>query len=354
MQEKKIKYKIILFAFLSAIFLSVLYYFQFQVNKNTTDPNLIYRRIDTPVKFLLNGYLGHFFNFKYLGNINWLFIPLVIFAYLKTDVFKSNANKGLLFAYFTTLLLISVKGFFNSRYQLTLFPITLGFTLYFSWLLLKYYQLIHHAVKIYTAVFVFILINNVVGLLFMKDYIDREIEHSKKGKFYFLTHPPEAFEKLKKKKSKPQYAIIDYISKLPNDKNILVNNLPMLYYYTNKRGIYYWCGDDTYYTSKGRSLLVAEKNFEQLSRFITDSLKCNYLLSNDYYNKHNDKFNEFVLSYCKPLVLDNGEYVLYEITSEKSNYSLKPFETVARKKLEQSQQYFTVTQADVDEYFGKK
>ena len=56
-------------AFLGVALLVVLYNIQIRVDESVTDINLIYRRIETPAKFILNGYLGHFFNFKYYYSI---------------------------------------------------------------------------------------------------------------------------------------------------------------------------------------------------------------------------------------------------------------------------------------------
>jgi len=150
------------------LFLCILYAVQLHNDKTITDINLIYRRIETPSKFLLNGYLGHFFNFKYLGNLNWLFIPLALYATLKLKYFNENWKKAVALAYLLSLLLISLKGYFNSRYQLTLLTITLPSTLFFIWLYLKENQLLNYKFRVFFFLLFLVLVNNAIGLIFLQ------------------------------------------------------------------------------------------------------------------------------------------------------------------------------------------
>lgn len=341
--------KIYLPLFLGVTLLLVLYRIQIQVDETVTDINLIYRRIETPTKLLLNGYLGHFFNFKYLGNLNWLIIPFGIYAVVKLRFFDTPWKKALGLSYLLALILISAKGYFNSRYQLTLMPLTLPMAVLFISLYIQENNLTKYKFQIVSSLFLLIMINTAVGFLFMQQKNgNKTVSNSKVGLIYRITHPFETLNKIENKKKSTAYPVIDFIRSLPEDEKVLVNNLPMLYYYTNKSGTYYWCGDDTYYTNKGRSLLMENRSIDEMRQFISDTLGCKYLLSTDYYNQHSEKFNEFVHSYCKPVFMDNGEFVMYEIMDTKGNYPLDKFIQALNKKKEEGITRISIRNADVE------
>lgn len=354
------KAKLYLYIILSLAFISLVYFFQSQVDETVTDVNLIHRRIETPIKFWMNGYLGHFFNFKYLGSINWLLIPLALFAFLKLKYFNQEWKKSLAVAYLLSLILISVKGYFNSRYQLTLLPITLSALLYFLWLYLEHQDL--HTFKKFVLLFIVGLVfsNDVFGLLFLRESSQSIFQLERQGIVERLenfidsiqnkiNYIPEKIAYLEKKSKTPAYPVINFIrNEIPDDKHFLVNNLPMLYYYTNKKGIYYWCGDDTYYTQNGRKRLMENRSIDEMILFIKDSLHCDYLLSTPGYNKYNPKFEEFTKAYCKPIFLDFGEFAVYEITREKGEYSIEPMAKVLSKRLSKVVPPFYVTPKDVE------
>jgi hypothetical protein len=340
--------KIYLPVFLGVILLLVLYNIQIHIDQSVKDINLIYRRIETPTKLLLNGYLGHFFNFKYLGNLNWLIIPFGIYAVVKLRFFDTPWKKALALSYLMALLLISVKGYFNARYQLTLMPLTLPMAVLFISLYIQENNLVKYKYHIVLSLFLLIIINTAVGFLFMQQKTGNTVTDDKGGLMYKLMHPLETLTKIENKQKSNAYPVIDFIRTLPKEDKILVNNLPMLYYYTSKSGTYYWCGDDTYYFSKGRSLLMENRSIDQMRQFITDTLGCKYLLSTDYYNQHSEKFNEFVHSYCKPVFMDNGEFVMYEITPIKGNYTLEKFTKALKKKQHEGITRISIRSADVE------
>jgi hypothetical protein len=91
--------------------------------------------IDTPGKKWLNGHFGVFFRFKQLGNINWLIIPLLIWFLTKKK--PERWQWALLFVWGLTVIFIGIKGYYNFRYQLTLFPITSAMVLFLSWKFLE-------------------------------------------------------------------------------------------------------------------------------------------------------------------------------------------------------------------------
>jgi hypothetical protein len=342
------KIRIYFYLFIGILFLSVLYSIQTKIDQSVTDVNLVYRRIETPAKFLLNGYLGHFFNFKYLGCLNWLIIPFGIYAVFKLHFLDTRWKKAIALSYMLIFILISAKGYFNSRYQLTLMPITLPVAILFLWLYLKENNLIKYKFHIVFALFVLIKINNFLGVLFMEEKIGTNDLEQKGGIMYSLKHPIQTLSNLEKKTKSAPYPVIDFIRTLPKKEMILVNNLPMLYYYTDKKGVYYWCGDDTYYSNKGRSLLRKKRNFEQLNKFILDTLNCKYLLSTEFYNEHDTTWVRFVRTYCKPVFMDYAQFIVFKIEPEKGNYKLDDFKEVYKKKRELGLNRFSITEKDVE------
>lgn len=331
------------------MFLAVLYSIQTEIDESVKDVNLIYRRIETPVKFWLNGYLGHFFNFKYLGVLNWLIIPFGIYAVFKLHFLDTTWKKALTLSYILMLILISVKGYFNPRYQLTIMPITLPVTILFIWLYLKENNLVKYKFHIFFALFVLIKVNNFLGLFFMKEKVGIKVVKNKGGVVYNLKRPLETLLMLEKKERSTPYPVLDFIRSLPKNENIFVNNFPMLYYYTDKKGTYYWCGDDTYYSDKGRSFLMAKRKFNQVSKFIIDTLKCKYLLSSEYYNEHDTTWNRFVNNYCKPVFMDNGEFIVFKIETKRGEYKLDDFKEAYIQKKKLGLNRFSITEKDVEE-----
>jgi hypothetical protein len=93
---------------------------------------------------------------------------------------------------------------------------------------------------------------------------------------------------------------------------------------------------------------MENRSIDQMRQFINDTLGCKYLLSSDYYNQHSDKFNEFVHSYCKPVFMDNGEFVMYEITAVKGNYTLDKFIKALKKKQNEGVTRISIRSSDVE------
>jgi hypothetical protein len=330
--------------FLFFLVIGILYILQVRVDENINDINLIYRRIETPAKLWLNGYLGHFFNFKYLGNINWLVFPLLIFAYFRLGFFRKRWEKAFLMAYFLSLLLVGVKGYFNSRYQLTLLPITISVVLLLFWNYLHYYKIERYKYLFFLLVFSSLFLNYGISYLYFRSSENKEkIVKEKKP---FVERIYLLFNKPKNEKISP---IIDFIESIPSDENILVNNLPLLYYYTNKKGIYYWAGDDIYYTENGKNQLMENRDLEQIMLFLKDTMQINYILSTPSYNKYDEKFNEFIHAYCQPIFVDYNELAIFDIKKEKGEYTIEPMLKALKEKLRLSQPPYFISYFDVIE-----
>jgi hypothetical protein len=117
------------------------------------------RGIETYPKFIFNGILGQFFNFKWIGNIIFL-LPLFFFSDL-----KKLAKENVIF--FSTILLsftiIAVKGYFGWRYMFTLMPL---FLIFFSAKISEYLTILKSDENKQIRIFLF-----VIGLSVLNYYI---------------------------------------------------------------------------------------------------------------------------------------------------------------------------------------
>ena len=115
--------------FFSAITI-VAIFFLIEAQSSINDPILTHRRIETPSKLVLNGYLGILTNFRGVGNINWLFLPLFFYILFIKKAKLQTWQKGLIVFFAFASILIMINGFFNERYQLTLIFVNLCILLY--------------------------------------------------------------------------------------------------------------------------------------------------------------------------------------------------------------------------------
>lgn len=117
------------------------------------------RGIETFPKFIFNGILGQFFNFKWIGNIIFL-LPILFINELK-KLTKANL------IFFLTLLLsfaiIAVKGYFGWRYMYTLLPL---FLIFFSTQIADYR--IIQKIKGYKYIQIFL---GIIGLSILNCYV---------------------------------------------------------------------------------------------------------------------------------------------------------------------------------------
>lgn len=327
------------------------------VDPRITDANLIARGIETPAKLWLNGYLGLFFAFGYLGNINWLALP-VLFYLLFTIRKRENWQQALIVFFVLAVLLVGVKGYFNRRYALTLLPITLSLVVYSVWLISEKYRLLPYLRVVLFVALAGILANDArylfqlhkeqevkvemdegPGLL---ERVTTKVKHwstlgplVKKRWNNFLKKPYLLWPFLKVKtknvllwasnylvyfqkpfvfKAKPDMmlAFVQHLKLEPGEK-ILNNNLPMQWHFTDKPGIYYWCEDDDYYTPKGKAKLLARHKGYELSKHLVNDLKVRYILSFKPYDDYNAEWKCYLEQYCIPAYVDHNSYVLYKV-----------------------------------------
>lgn len=269
------------------------------------DLNLQARKIETTTKLILNGYLGAFFAFNYLGNISWLLIPLCVIYYL---VAKSQLTRTH-FAFITfllfALLLIGLKGYFNPRYAFTLLPLFVFLVFEITW---KTSKLLNNNFLRYTSL-VFLI--GLIGWNFYREAIS--VRFQKKVNEIIV----ESDEVIKSVEDDSEVAdVMEFINKMNTTDYFLVDNAPEFYYHTSKKGHYYWNGDDFLYMENGRTKLMVGKSLSEISDTLQNELACKYIFSYSTYRGYNPKFDEYLSTECKLIASDKDYRQLYQIIHE--------------------------------------
>jgi len=192
-----------------------------------------YRDMATYKDFWLNGYLGLFFRFKYMGNLNWLAIPLFL-HFVSTIRKRQRWEIAICFVFVLSVVALSITGYTNYRYQATLFPFTISIIMLQGWdIIIK--RSVSIRVIVFVAVFIMICINcNNTYLpkkfrLFNKsnNNVSSEVTGRGRGSSKLNVFPGEIIR------------CINDIKDMNMDDVILECNVPIVYYYTTKKGLYY-------------------------------------------------------------------------------------------------------------------
>jgi len=258
------------------------------------------RDIETTTKKIINGHLGQFFRFKYFNSINWLVIPIILYLLIN---YKKRKKTEIVFIFFyiLSLLLISLKGYINFRYQLTFQPITLIFIFYYTYEIVSNYKF--NKIKPYLASFLlFLIIIN--GLIYNIDFIKQSIKYIKKDN-------AQNNQSIDQKSIDEMATFINKL-KLPQGTKIFNNNLPFLYYYTDKPSVYYIAEYDTFYTGTGTKTLTYGISINSLGNYIKNQLNCPYILSSNSHNQYNLVFKKFLETKTE-LIFQSGDFLLYKI-----------------------------------------
>lgn len=270
------------------------------------DVNLEARGIETPIKLILSGYLGLFFGFKYLGLVNWLVIPLfLLFIWIVKPVF-SREQKAFLLLIVLSFGLIALKGYFNQRYQLTLVPLVFLFIFLFIW---KIFTHLNNPFYLREITMIFILLNSAFYT-------------------YHLLYGPRVQEKIEQifvenipkpsiaENFKTVHELTDFVDSIEVTQAFLVNNLPDFYYHTNKKGLYYWCQDDFYYSGKGITRIFENRTDEEVLLYLKKNLNCHYIYTMEIYNKYSVRFEKFLNTYCTLIAKDRENKQLFVINND--------------------------------------
>ncbi len=266
------------------------------------DTNLAARNIETPAKLWLNGYLGMFFGFKYLGNINWLLLPL-FGSYLYKKEFKLSRENWALISFFAlAFILISLKGFFNFRYAFTL----LSFCVFMVYFLLHklFYQ--HSRALFYSlSAILLICIFYGFGKQMLSDRARAKIQE------VLFAEPAYADVEVEEETALVVDTLFTAMSGI-NTNVVLVNNLPDFYYLSDYKGLYYWSGDDLYYDENGRGKLFEERATAEVKRFLKEH-NCTHIYTHATYVGYNDDFDDFLKNDCMMEIEDLSGRQLYRV-----------------------------------------
>ncbi len=280
-----------------------------------------FRDIETTGKKWLNGHFGVFFRFKYLGNINWLIIPLLVYFFAAVKK-RERWQMALVFVWLLTALLIGIKGFDNYRYQFTLYPFTVFMVLLLLWEFLKNKK---KYVKIFCfSFFTLICLYNVYH--------------------YFNVY--KFFWDLRVSVKRPHfpYKLVDYLNTckdINKESKVFVINKPLFYYHTNKKGI----------DSRGSRAWHAIRLFKsregryrkKVFRILKGKLNTPYVLlkSNEKKIYRTGMLTEFLDCECQLVLKDQG-WFLYRLRDRslenilRSPYLKKVKVWYAEKKLPQN------------------
>jgi len=293
-------------------------YHEIQKTFPDADTNMAARNIESTAKLILNGYLGVFFGFRYLGNINWLVIPL---AFIYFQISKPKLEKkhwAMVFFFALSFGLIAAKGFFNPRYQLTLLPFLVLFVFYLTWNIFE--KLGNNKLKYLSStilvVFIFYNFNNeVFGERFSKKLKSVFEKESIETPSNTIENSIADFENIYADFDLEVDDVLEYIEKMDSKQYFLVNNLPDFYYKTSKKGHYYWCGDDDFYSSEGKKKIFTDRtNLESLEYL--KEINCEYIYTYGSYTNYNKSFDDFVAQNCELIAKDSENKLLYRIRHE--------------------------------------
>jgi len=260
-----------------------------------------FRDIETTGKKWLNGHFGILFRFKYLGNINWLIIPLL--AYFFATVKKRERwQLALVFVWLSTAIFIGLKGFANFRYHFTLVPFTAAIILLLLWEFLK-----DKKKYIKTLCFTFFTL---ICLFNIYHYFDVY-------RFFWDL-------RVSVKKPYFPYKLVDYLNTNNNintikdininkGSNVYVINQPLFYYYTNKKGIDSH-GPEAWQANKLFKRRKGGRNRKRVFSILKNELNTRYILlrSNEKMIYRTKMLTEFLDNECG-LILKNQGWFLYRL-----------------------------------------
>jgi hypothetical protein len=267
---------------------------------------LFERGIGSPLLKLLNGYLGSFFGLRYLGNTACWALPGMVVLAMRWRRLAPWERGALLFLTLAVLI-IGVAGGFNYRYAMTLLPALLVLV----FLVLERGMVearmafsdrtLIHVSLVSTTVFNTWLSMELSQRMALEDPVDRA-RMDDDAPFYtkFDTGPKNLDE---------------WLSALgvgPND-TVLVNNLPVYFYTTQRPGLYYWCGADQYFGPAGEKPIFGTRSDDGVVEYLTDSLHTRYIFSDRNLSRYDQRFERFLETHCTLIGTDDKGHTIHAL-----------------------------------------
>jgi hypothetical protein len=269
------------------------------------------RGLDNTLKLWLHGYLGQFFHFTVMGFLSWLMLPVYFYILLNGRILRKEVVGSILFI-FLFAILVSVKGFFNHRYIITLLPI---YTVLVFLFVGSYFKKRIQFVNPYKPLFTFALFCSLSILSFSFISNNTQYDWNALKNKYYLWVASKAKAKKKIRKSLTPFESINFLRDIKIETNVFVNELPIFYYLTDLKGVYYNPLYDFYYTANGKVNLLENRTDDQVVDYITDSLHCKYIFTSESKNRFNSRFEKILKQNYDTLSKDSY-YLLYVLKED--------------------------------------
>ena len=270
------------------------------------------RGLGGPLALWMNGRLALFFNLKVVGPINWLVLPLLAMATWNWKRLGGWLRAGVLI-HVSSVVIVGALGYFNHRYAYTLVPVTLMAILYGILRLFGRAGPDDPTMRMVLPALVLISWG-ATGWSYVVRLVERGSEQQERAALTTVgpVVPTADAEDLLRGGMVPIGKVLDDL-KVPRDVNVLVNNLPVFYYSTDRRGIYYWCGFDGYFSERGQRPLIDGRTDPEVVAFLLDSLDCPYVFSMEEYTRHNERFASLLNEQAELLYRNARGYTVHRM-----------------------------------------
>ncbi|MBL8001714.1 MAG: hypothetical protein JNL05_07130 [Flavobacteriales bacterium] len=286
----------------ASLALSVVYHrVLMPVSRAGMDPEDFTRGIGSPLLLWLNGYLGVFLNLRHMGPAMVLALPTCVVALLR---WKRLApwQRGLLAFVLLAVTVIGAFGGFNYRYAFTLQPLFTLAVVGIAWNVLSPGARMPFVV----ALAVVTALNTALAL-----------EHRQRVKAATpgYASPDTGEGSLSERLNTGPRDLEAWLlaqGVRPTD-TVLVNNLPIWYYVTDRPGIYFWCGSDQLFLANGKPFLFRGRDEAQVFHYLRDSLHCRHVFSTEEYDRYDPRYQAFLATQARLLARDDRGHVLYRL-----------------------------------------
>lgn len=278
------------------VVLILVYAAQFSAPAKGVAFDLVNRSIDPPLRNILNGYLGTFFYFKYIGGIIWIILPAAFVLFLRKRVSWANNHLLWIIPVVIMVLFIALKANINYRYHLTVFPL---FTCIAFWFLALIFKEEHIRNNVFKGVIVLQILNSLLFTVvdFYPRYKDR-LAGSVKG-------------------SSKASGVFEYVEKhLGIDDKVYVDNLPEFFVHTRQTGLFGWSGNREYFDVHGKHAFPVDIGSNSLRRMLADTLHCNYFFVHENLKQYRGGFQDFLDEQTTCVYADSSGYRLHALIPE--------------------------------------
>ena len=292
---------------LGSILFSLLYFLVWMpVKAEPGDLALFERGIGSPLLKLLNGYLGSFFNLRFLGNTVIWSVPVMIALFIRWRVLTPSL-RGLLIFLSLAVIIIGGAGGFNYRYAMTLLP---AMTALMMIAFARHMEMVGLTRRQRDMVLVTCVLATVVNTklaldlserMAVEDPVDRARMEDEAPFYTKFDTGPENLD--------------EWLSSAgvgPTDR-VLVNNLPVYFYETDRPGLYYWCGADQYFGPEGERPIFKERTDEEVVHHLVKELDTRYIFSDLNLSRYDLRFEQFLAEHCRLIAQDEKGHTLHAL-----------------------------------------